>query len=572
MKQFGILIYILLGFIALWSCDSQPLPSTHPDIVKHIYSRNIITATSIPKDQEALFCAKGQTSFTNQVFKFNGNYWENAETSIPIGKIDSLTALYPAYNGEGNFITQSPYTEEALEDVLISPNAITDQTNLKLEFKHLFAKLTLHVEFEIQETLTGISLKAPKVSAIHPISGNLDFSGDHTTYLSKNATGDYIFMIPYKNNCTLELTFIMQNDETSESITHNFESGHHYECNVTYTDNQPGIKTIDDLIDFSLFINGKSDKRPWSDFGYKVKTATGEDTIYCLLNDIIITTTDATKIAELYPIGYYEKKAFKNTFDGKGHTISNLTYPDKNTTNKRSGLFGYIGPNGIIKNLHLDKAKTLTTPECTYIGGIAAHNYGLIINCSVQNSTFHALKGANIGGICSRLSAGYIINCYTSRDTIYSNDNAYTGGFVGEANGHILNCYAYRNKFYTANCTDSYNGGFVGFTSSNPLFIYNCYVFHYSIPKNSWGAALGYAQNVTTRNFMYNHLTDVTNIHFKKTTQANLTDKQKYESYKVNETHISTILNNWIDNPNRTEYTDIAFKHWTETNPPVFAE
>ena len=570
MKQFGILIYILLGFIALWSCDSQPLPSTHPDIVKHIYSRNIITATSIPKDQEALFCAKGQTSFTNQVFKFNGNYWENAETSIPIGKIDSLTALYPAYNGEGNFITLSPYTEEALEDVLISPNAITDQTNLKLEFKHLFAKLTLHVESEIQETLTGISLKAPKVSAIHPISGNLDFSGDHTTYLSKNATGDYIFMIPYKNNCTLELTFIMQNDETSESITHNFESGHHYECNVTYTDNQPGIKTIDDLIDFSLFINGKSDKRPWSDFGIE----TSEGRVYRLLADLDFEN----KIySNLLPIGYaYSNSSiFNDIFDGGGHTISNLVIPDKsinsNVQTNYSGIFGHIGENGIVRSLNINNANSLETPTCTHIGGIASKNSGTIINCSVQNSTFHALEDAYIGGICSRLSAGYIINCYTSNDTIHSNKRAFTGGIAGDANGYILNCYAYKNRFFTTDCTKSKNGGFVGNASSDFLLsIINCYVYHNIIPKNYWGAAIGLAKNATIDYFMYNH---VSTIFLEKQSGVTTTPYvQKYESYKVNETHISTILNNWIDNPNRTEYTDIAFKHWTETNPPVFAE
>ena len=574
MKQVWALIYILLGFLTLWSCDSQPLPSSMSNIANDIQARGIITGTSIPKGEKALFNATGQTPLTDEVFEFNGTHWENAETSIPTGTIDLLTVLYPAYNEEGDFITQNPYADGALQDVLISQNTITDQTNLQLEFKHLFAKLTLHVESAIQERLTEVSLTAPKVTSIHPINGDLEFEGEHTTYLNKSTTGDYTFMIPYQSNCTLKLTFIMANEEVEKEITYSFESGHQYACDVTSIDNRPGIKTIDDLIDFSLFINGKSDKRPWSDFGYKE----GEDTVYCLLNDITITAAEETKIANLYPIGYYEIKAFKNIFDGKGHCITNLTIPDKNTTNSRSGLFGYIGSEGIVKNLHIDKAKTLTSTKCKYIGGIAAHNMGLIINCSVRNSTFHALADAYIGGICSRLSNGCIVNSHTSSDTINSNKGAYTGGIAGDANGYILNCYTYKNYFDTSNSnTTSKIGGLVGNNSPNfRLFIANCYVYHLKFSNTYAGTAIGLAQNASIKNFMYNIGTYVCK---EQKSNVEITDEQKYESktFATNEIHISTILNNWIDNTDiKQTYPDInfniEFKRWTNTIPAVFKE
>lgn len=561
MKQFGILIYILLGFIALWSCDSQPLPSTHPDIVKHIYSRNIITATSIPKDQEALFCAKGQTSFTNQVFKFNGNYWENAETSIPIGKIDSLTALYPAYNGEGNFITQSPYTEEALEDVLISPNAITDQTNLKLEFKHLFAKLTLHVESEIQETLTGISLKAPKVSAIHPISGNLDFSGDHTTYLSKNATGDYIFMIPYKNNCTLELTFIMQNDETSESITHNFESGHHYECNVTYTDNQPGIKTIDDLIDFSLFINGKSDKRPWSDFGYKVKTATGEDTIYCLLNDLNMTGNE-----EFAPIGNHSQAPFAAIFDGNGHTISGLKISASNTT---AGLFGRITPKGIIKNLHLNdcSSPTFENGASSGIGLLASACYGTIISCSATNCIINVTATSPTGALIGDLRKnGSIVNCFVQNTKVTS--KGFAGSIAGSMNqANITNSYAASNTIKTG----TYNGGIVGSATNSDIT--NCYTYNQTFSSSeNRGQIIGTAQSSTIYRIFYDKTTITlikNNINESNTIKFN---RGYNTDFKTNNGNIDVflLLKEWVEEQGENS----IYTSWTEDDnlPAIFEE
>ena len=292
-----------------------------------------------------------------------------------------------------------------------------------------------------------------------------------------------------------------------------------------------------------------------------------------MLNDIIITSEDESKIAKLYPIGYYDKKAFKNIFDGKGHRITNLTIPDKNTTGNRTGLFGYIGTEGIVKDLHIDKAKTPTTPTCTYIGGIAAYNYGIIINCSVQNSTFYALKGAKIGGISSRLSAGYIVNCYTSENTIYSNEGTFTGGIAGDANGYILNCYTYKNTFnITKKNDETKNGGLVGTNSPEyKLTIANCYVNHSGLSPNYSANAVGDAQYVSIDNFMYNL---DTNICLTTTSKVKITNAQKYPSstYCIGETHISTILNNWIDDPNRTKYTDIPFKHWTNTNPPTFTE
>lgn len=567
MKRFDIFISIVLS-ILLGSCDAQSLPSSTPDLVEHIYSRGIIDGTSLPLNSQALFNTTGHTPINNEVFTFNGEVWENENMQIPVGT-QSLTALYPAYNGN-TFITINPYTENALEDVLISQNAITDQTNLNLEFKHLFAKLTIHVISAINETLTGVSVTVPKVSAINPIDGSLTFSGEHSTYLSCTSTGDYTFIIPSKENCPLKLTFSFENeDDIEKEITHTFVSGYQYECNVTDTDTRPGIKTVQDLIDFSLFINEESDDRPWSDFGY----IEGEDTVYCLLNDLVITSEDDSKIAKLYPIGYYDKKAFNQIFDGKGHTISNLTYPEENTTNKRSGLFGYIGANGVVKNLHLDKAKTLTTPTCTYIGGIAAYNYGLIINCSVQNSTFYATKGARIGGISSRLSAGYIVNCSTSENTIYSNEGTFTGGIVGDANGYILNCYTYKNTFnITKKNDETKNGGLVGTNSPDyKLTIANCYVNHSSLSSTYSANAVGNAQYVSIDNFMYNLNTNICLTEGKK---VEINNEQRYptSTFSVGETHISTILNNWIDNPNRTEYKDIPFKHWTKTNPPTFTE
>lgn len=557
MKQVWALIYILLGFLTLWSCDSQPLPSSMSNIANDIQARGIITGTSIPKGEKALFNATGQTPLTDEVFEFNGSHWENAETSIPTGTIDLLTVLYPAYNEEGDFITQNPYADGALQDVLTSQNTITDQTNLQLEFKHLFAKLTLHVESAIQERLTEVSLTAPKVTSIHPINGNLEFEGEHTTYLNKSTTGDYTFMIPYQSNCTLKLTFIMANEEVEKGITYRFESGHQYTCDVTSIDNRSGIKTIDDLIDFSLLINGKSSKRPWSDFGYKE----GEDTVYCLLNDIVMTGTE-----ELAPIGNHSQAPFAAIFDGNGHTISGLKISASNST---AGLFGRITPKSIIKNLHLDQcaSPSISSSASSGVGLLASSCYGTIINCSVTNSTIIVTNSYPTGGIVGNLHPnGNIINSFVH------NTNVTSEGFVGSIAGsmnlaNITNCYVASN---TIKRTGTYSGGIVGSaTNSN---ITNCYTYNITLSTSKQrGQIIGSAQNCTIEHFFYDKTSpDLINNDINGSNTKTFYKRYDTKSFQYNNTFVYDLLNEWVN----VQGENRIYTHWTEDEhlPAIFVK
>ena len=557
MKQVWTLIYILLGLLTLWSCNSQPLPSSMSNIANDIQARGIITGTSIPKGEKALFNATGQTPLTNEVFEFNGTHWENVETSIPIGTIDSLTVLYPAYNEEEYFITQNPYTDGALEDVLISQNAITNQTSLQLEFKHLFAKLTLHVESAIQERLTEISLTAPKVTTIHRINGNLELEGEHTTYFSKSTTGDYTFMIPYQSNCTLKLTFIIDSEEVDKEITYSFESGHQYACDVTSIDNRPGIKTIDDLIDFSLFINGKSDKRPWSDFGYKE----GEDTVYCLLNDIIMTGTE-----EFAPIGNHFQAPFAAIFDGNGHTISGLKISASNST---AGLFGRITPKSIIKNLHLDQCSSpsISSSASSGVGFLASSCYGTITNCSVTNSTVIVTNSYPTGGLVGNLHQdGNIINSFVQDTNVTS--EGFVGSIAGSMNlANITNCYAASN---TIKRTGTYSGGIVGSaTNSN---ITNCYTYNITLSTSKQrGQIIGSAQNCTIERFFYDKTSPA--LIDNDTNGSNTkTFYKRYDtkSFQYNNTFVHDLLDEWVN----AQGENSIYTHWTEDDnlPAIFVK
>ena len=335
-----------------------------------------------------------------------------------------------------------------------------------MEFKHLFAKLTIHVASSLADKINQIEVIAPKVTSINGIDGSFTVSTNetHSTLLSKDESGAYSYILPTIENCNLIIIINPGENEIRHPLTHNFESGKKYECTITQTDTRPGIRTAEDLIDFSLLVNNPNSLtltgKTLSDFG---ETVNGR-IIYRLLADIDFSEIQSNN---MLPIGYYEAKAFQHIFDGEGHTIYNLILPNKSTNSNIvadfSGLFGCIGEEGIVKNLHLNQVSTTANTTSTRLGGIAAQNKGLILNCSVENSMFHEIE--KVGGICGSLSpTGYIVNCYTSYNNFHLANGYKSGGIAGDGNGNIINCYAYANRYNTV--SGSYSGGIAGESSS----------------------------------------------------------------------------------------------------------
>ena len=478
----------------LWSCDSHPLPSYTPNTTYEIQTRGILTTTSsLPEGSQALFNASGGILITNNVYTYDGHSWKNNDIIQTSSATETtLTALYPAYNEANNFITQNPYTtDRALEDVLMAQAVFTDQTNIELEFHHLFSLLTIHVQDELNETLSVVSLKAPKVDNINPISGDISISDEHTTLLNKNTIGEYSFIVPPSANANIVLTFRFTDNEVSHQLTHTFLKGNKYECNVIKADDRPGIRNASDLIAFAELINKEhKGKRSLSEFGEQE----GSTMVYRLLADIILTEEDCQK---LIPIGNHSSTPFNDTFDGEGHTISNLQFKAYQAS---GGLFSKVESSGIVKNLYIENSfgpikkgsygtgigfvaglcygtinnchvtnSKISNEESTNTGGIAGLLTGKIINCSVRNTKIESTEGA-CGVVIGRLSNGQIINSYSYQDSISGKSN-YRGGIAGYSeNSSITNCYVYKNNF---NSNKTYKGLFIG--SASKTTINNCY-------------------------------------------------------------------------------------------------
>ena len=182
---------------------------------------------------------------------------------------------------------------------------------------------------------------------------------------------------------------------------------------------------------------------------------------------------------------------YEGTFDGNGHTISNLTIT--NTSNDYIGLFGMIGPGAAVKNLGVENIDITTSSSSIHVGGLAAQNSGTISNCYTKG---YIKADNNAGGLCGTNYTGTITNCYSTVSMGVAGSADTFGGFCGY-NGHdglIDRCY------FAGNLSNIGNGysinSFCGYNSqSYPATISNCF---WDADVCDWPDDEGYATESTT--------------------------------------------------------------------------
>ncbi len=156
---------------------------------------------------------------------------------------------------------------------------------------------------------------------------------------------------------------------------------------------------------------------------------------------------------------------FTGTFNGNGHTISNLTMT---TGTQGYGLFGIVS-GATIKNIALDNAHIInsTSSGDSHVGGIVGQAIdSTITNCSVTNSTVQGYS--DVALICGHAGGSTnISNCY-AQGTVKST-HADAGGITGElgdgshrTTGTISNCYTNCTVTIDGTGTAGYAGGIAG--------------------------------------------------------------------------------------------------------------
>lgn len=157
------------------------------------------------------------------------------------------------------------------------------------------------------------------------------------------------------------------------------------------------------------------------------EAAQGDLSLNCTLtHDIDLSGT------EWEPVGD-RNNVYTGTFDGNGHTISNLTITKENLTfGDDCGMFGRVGTNATIQDLTLENVRlNVGATDGVPIGALAGVNQGTISNCKVSGNIFVTNNRAGyVGGIVGCMHSGVIQYCHSSA-YIQGGNSTYVGGVLG---------------------------------------------------------------------------------------------------------------------------------------------
>ena len=152
---------------------------------------------------------------------------------------------------------------------------------------------------------------------------------------------------------------------------------------------------------------------------------------------------------EWTPVGKDYDNPYTGTFDGGGHTLTELTV-DQSGANY-IGLFGAIGEGGTVKNL---KLTSVTIKGYNWVGAVAGSNSGIIENCSAAGEITGS--SGEVGGIAG-VNGGIITNC--SAASSVTGDRT-VGGITGyQFNGTTTGCSATAEITGSGDCV----GGIIGY-------------------------------------------------------------------------------------------------------------
>ena len=177
------------------------------------------------------------------------------------------------------------------------------------------------------------------------------------------------------------------------------------------------ISTADELFWFASLVNGTLE-------GVEQNTAA-----------CAVLTADINLSGQTWtPIGTSTRNYFEGTFDGGGHTISNLTI---DTEASYVGLFGATS-GAVIKNVTLDKPQVQNsaggTSNTGALVGYMVDSSGTVEYCAVTNGSVSS-AGKCVGGLIGYFLVGTVQYCYNYETTVSSTNDTptYVNGVAGRA-------------------------------------------------------------------------------------------------------------------------------------------
>ena len=175
-----------------------------------------------------------------------------------------------------------------------------------------------------------------------------------------------------------------------------------------------------------------------------------------LANARACLTADIAATRPLRPIGT-ARHMFSGVFDGQGHVVSRLVAAGPSGS---QGLFGCVGPEGIVRNVALRGACVV---GATYAGAVAGYSAGRIEGCLVEDSRVVNLGrdqyGTAAGGLAG-LASGRVSGCAVMGSSARGSANV--GGLCGAFHAGVLERSAFTGVVVRAGAADAPAGLLAG--------------------------------------------------------------------------------------------------------------
>ena len=381
----------------------------------------------------------------------------NAETDSIIAWVEGL-ASHTTYhvrafatNARGTSVSEEVYTFTTADNRTVPTVETHEATNIE----SMTATFNGHIAADGNTPITargfcyGTDANPAQNGSRMPVEGN---ATDFTLDVSGLSASTTYYVCAYAEN----------------------EMGAAYGEVVSFTteDRVPGIYSLEDLLALHEAGANGGDTSPYVN-------ADGVTNLYA---DI-----DMSSVTDWTPL-----QRWGDTFDGNGHTISNvhMTYREGESDN----YFAFFNDNfGTIQNLTLTGTYTIYE-NALYVGTFVPENQGIIRNCH-SYVTINAADG-NVGGIAAR-NFGTIEDCTNHGDLI--------GGSVGGIYAHGWSDENHSSE--TRNCTnygrvealDGYAGGIVA-GNDGAIIVTNCINEGEVISAMVAGGIVGMSSNITMTN------------------------------------------------------------------------
>jgi hypothetical protein len=217
--------------------------------------------------------------------------------------------------------------------------------------------------------------------------------------------------------------------------------------------------------------------------------------VYVLDRDIDMAGWDVLPIPSTQVRATYQDSPslFDGVLLGDGHKISNLT------SRRGKTLLDGISLDGVVEGLRLENV--LMTDSDVSAGGLAAENFGLVLQCAVTGVLIGSETTSNLGGLVG-VNQGLIEECFVdaavhgsqSEQAAPGTEPKTAGGMVGYNKATIIDSYV-RGRVYGSGCV----GGLAGRNSGSSLTRNYAAAEVASPEQENFGGLIGYANSVLSR-------------------------------------------------------------------------